>query len=323
MTHFDLPLDELRSYRPSIAQPADLDEFWASTIAEARAFGGDPVLVPVEPALPNVDVWDVTFPGFGGHPIRAWYSRPAGEKADLPVIVQYQGYNGGRGLAYEHTFWPSAGYAHLMMDTRGQGSGWGAGGETSDPAGSGASGAGYMTRGILDPFEYYYRRLFTDGVRAVDAVRALPGIDEKRLNVAGISQGGGIAIAVASLVPDLSAALIDVPFLCNFERALALIDSDPYGEITRYLSVHRDHTERALATLAYFDGATLATRATAPALFSVALMDDTCPPSTVFAAYHAWKGEPKEIVVYPYNRHEGGGAHQITRQWEYLSSPTA
>ena len=47
-------------------------------------------------------------------------------------------------------------------------------------------------------------------------------------------------------------------------------------------------------------------------------MDDTCPPSTVFAAYNAWGGEPKDIVVYPYNRHEGGGPHQVARQWDYV-----
>ena len=318
MPHFDLSIEELRSYRPEIAVPADLDAFWQGTLAEARAFGGGPVVTPVEPALPGVDVWDVTFPGFGGHPIKAWYSRPAGASGDLPVIVQFQGYNGGRGLAFEHTFWPAAGYAHLMMDTRGQGSGWGGGGETSDPAGSGASAAGYMTRGILDPREYYYRRLFTDGVRAVDAAAALPGADAERIIVAGISQGGGVAIAVSALVPGLAASLIDVPFLCDYRRALAIVDSDPYAEITRYLSVHRDHTERVFATLGYFDGATLAARASAPALFSVALMDDTCPPSTVFAAYNAWAGEPKDIAVYPYNRHEGGGAHQMARQWDYL-----
>jgi cephalosporin-C deacetylase len=293
VAHYDLPLDELRAYRPAIEEPTDLDAFWGDTVAEARAFGGVPILAKAEPPMPNVEVWDVTFPGFGGHPIKAWYSRPAGDRSDLPVIVQYQG------------------------------SGWGAGGETPDPGGTGAAGAGYMTRGILDPADYYYRRLFTDGVRAVDAVRKLPGIDQARIFAAGVSQGGGVAIAVAALVPGLAAALVDVPFLCHYRRALAVIDTDPYAEITRYLSVHRDHTERAFGTLSYFDGATLGKRATAPALFSVALMDDTCPPSTVFAAFNAWGGQPKEILVYPYNRHEGGGAYQVKHQWQYVRRMTA
>ena len=35
-----------------------------------------------------------------------------------------------------------------------------------------------------------------------------------------------------------------------------------------------------------FDGVDFAKRASVPALFSVALMDQVCPPSTVYAAYH-------------------------------------
>ena len=45
----------------------------------------------------------------------------------------------------------------------------------------------------------------------------------------------------------------------------------------------------------------------------LALMDDICPPSTVYAAYNAYAG-PKEIVEYPYNEHEGGGElHQVAK----------
>ena len=36
-THFDLPLAELRDYRPDLAEPADLREFWQTTLDEAHA----------------------------------------------------------------------------------------------------------------------------------------------------------------------------------------------------------------------------------------------------------------------------------------------
>src|SRR5690625_5610593 len=50
-------------------------------------------------------------------------------------------------------------------------------------------------------------------------------------------------------------------------------------------------------------------------MFSVALRDVICPPSTVFAAYNhygsATDADPaREMVVYPYNNHEGGGPAQ-------------
>jgi cephalosporin-C deacetylase len=154
-----------------------------------------------------------------------------------------------------------------------------------------------MTRGILDPADYYYRRVFADAVRAVEAVRGHDAVDETRVAVAGGSQGGGISLAVAGLLPDVAATLPDVPFLCAFPRAIAISPNDPYTEIVRYLKVHRDHEEQVLATLSYFDCATLGRRASAAALFSVALMDETCPPSTVYAAYNAYAG-PKAISVY-------------------------
>ena len=319
MAQFDLPLDDLRTYRPEVVDPTDFDEFWADTLAQARSQSGQVSSESAETPLDLVAVDDVTFPGFGGHPIKAWFSRPSNATAELPIVVQFQGYGGGRGLAIEHTFWPSAGYAHLMVDTRGQGSTWGSGGETPDPGGSAPAVPGYLTRGILDPAEYYYRRVFTDAVRAIDAARRLPGVDATRVVAAGGSQGGGIALAVAGLMPDIAAALIDVPFLANFRRAVAVTDEYPYQELTQYLAVHRGHAERAFATLGYFDGVNFARRAAAPALFSVGLMDQVCPPSTVFSAYNAYAGESKDIVVYPYNGHEGGGPHQTERQREFVS----
>jgi cephalosporin-C deacetylase-like acetyl esterase len=44
----------------------------------------------------------------------------------------------------------------------------------------------------------------------------------------------------------------------------------------------------------------------APALFSVGLMDDICPPRTVYAAYNHYAG-PKQMHRYPYNQHTRAG----------------
>ncbi len=63
----------------------------------------------------------------------------------------------------------------------------------------------------------------------------------------------------------------------------------------------------------------MAARCTAPALFSVGLMDPICPPSTVYAAYNHFAG-PKQIRVYPYNEHEGGGTYQTIEKIRFLTS---
>jgi cephalosporin-C deacetylase len=320
MPQLDLPLDELRRYQADVTPPSDLDAFWDKTLAATAEYELRPTFTPVRSGLVAVETYDVVFNGFGGHPIRAWLHLPAlklRERGALPAVVQYQGYNGGRGLPHEHIFWACAGYAHLVVDTRGQGSGW-AVGETGDPAGAGPSQPGFMTRGIDDPHDHFYRRVYTDAVRAVDVLRSHPLVDADRITVAGGSQGGGIAIAVAALADCVFSVMPDVPFLCDFRRAARTAATDPYAEIARYLKAHRGREQHVFDTLSYFDVAILARQATAPALFSVALMDQTCPPSTVFGAYNSYGGR-KDIVVYEFNDHEGGEAFHRSAQLTWLS----
>ncbi|WP_406015926.1 acetylxylan esterase [Streptomyces sp. NBC_00984] len=316
MALFDMPLPELRAYRPQIDEPDDFDAFWAKTLAETRAHDPAVSFEPVETGLTGMRTWDVTFAGFGGHPIKGWFSAPANAEGPLPLVVQFHGYNGGRSLPHCWGMWPLAGFAHFIMDVRGQGSG-GNVGDTPDPVGSGPSHAGFMTRGIEDPESYYYRRVYADAVRAVEAARSHPLADPARTVALGGSQGGGITLAVGGLVPDLAAIAVDVPFLCHFGRAVTLTDSNPYAEIARYLKIHRGKEETVLRTLSYVDGVSFAARGSAPALFSVALMDQVCPPSTVFAAHNAYPGE-KEIEVYPFNGHEGGAMFQETAQLRWV-----
>ncbi|GAB2859063.1 acetylxylan esterase [Nocardioides pacificus] len=312
----DWPLEQAREYHPALAVPEDLAGFWRSTLE------GEPVasrIEPVDNGLVAVDSHDVTFTGYGGHPVRAWLHLPAAplRSGPLPAVVQFQGYNGGRGLAHEHVFWATAGYAQLVVDTRGQGSGWTTG-ATGDPGATGPAQPGFLTRGVESPETYYYRRAYADACRAVAVLADHEAVDATRVVVAGASQGGALALAAAALVPDqVAAVLCDVPFLCDLRRAADLAQSEPYLELVRYLKAHRDRVAQTFDTLAYFDGAVLARLAGAPALFSVAMMDVICPPTTVFAAYNAYAG-PKEIEVYEFNDHEGGEAFQQVRQLAWL-----
>ncbi|MFE4951839.1 acetylxylan esterase [Leifsonia sp. NPDC056665] len=315
----DLTLAELADFRPEVEEPADFDAFWESTLAESRAAGGEVVLVPATTPVTQLIVEDLTFPGFAGEPVRAWVSRPLHADGPLPAVVQYQGYGGGRGLAGENVDWALAGYVHVFMDTRGQGSGWGTGGGTADPHGSGPATPGFMTRGIHDPREHYYRRVFTDAVRAVDAARALPFVDPARIAVTGGSQGGGIALAAGALA-DVQAVLPDVAFLCAYRRGAEVAADGPFRELATYLSVHRDAVETAFRTLSYLDGVNFARRIHAPSLFSVALMDTVVPPSTTFAAYNHLAAADRAIEVYPFNDHEGGQAAHWHKQAAWLAA---
>lgn len=199
MPWFDLPLAALQEYRTGAQEPPGLDGWWAERLDEARKVARPPGVTRYRAdAYRQLHAYDVEFSGARGDRIRGWYLRPAGAgDARLPIVVQFVGYGGGRGLPANHTLFPSVGYAAFVMDTRGQGGRWtvGATGDLApDPEYSAV-----MTRGIARPEDYYFTRLYVDAVRAVETAVELDGVDRSRVAVSGASQGGGLALASAAL----------------------------------------------------------------------------------------------------------------------------
>ena len=242
MTAFDMPLEQLYAYQPEREEPPDFDAFWAETLDSSRAAATPPTFERRDGPLRTLTVDDVSFSGFGGQRIKGWFLAPAGATAPLPTVVEYIGYGGGRSEPTEWLEWASAGYGHLVMDTRGQGSAWSRGDTPDLDADGGASQyPGFVTRGIAAPSTLllptaHHRR----GPRRRRRARPSPGrqgSDHRRRRRAR-------AVASPSPPPALSrdvrAACIDVPFMCHWRRSVEITDEPPYHELTRYLAVHRD-----------------------------------------------------------------------------------
>ena len=319
MPWYDMPLERLREYRTSTPEPEGLDDWWKQRLDQARAQARPAALTPYKPDVYHpFEVFDVEFSGARGDRIRGWYIKPdatgkgAAGNSGAPVVVKFIGYGGGRGAPTEHMVLPALGYALLVMDTRGQGGRWSTGATPDGAAGTGAENSLVMTRGILSPEDYYYTRLFTDAVLAVDTARELAG-GKGDVAVTGGSQGGALALAAAALHPDgIRVCHADMPFMCDIQRAITLAPQAPYAEIPEFLAENTDLVEPSLNTLRYVDCALLASRITAPTLMSVGLMDGICPPSTVFAAYNAINAE-KDIAVFPFSGHNFPATHTETQ----------
>lgn len=311
MAYFDLPLHELETYRPASTAQPDFEQFWLDTLAETAQ---RPVLVETTALdLPycGVRFARVTYSGWADSPIVGTYACPEGS-GPFPGLVLYHGYSSCRPDPFEMLSWTSQGYATLAIDVRGQS------GESSDTVGySGGHAPGYLTLGIGDPHHHYYRGVFVDGVRALACLAGQPEVDRSHMFVAGRSQGGGITLATAALwamstqhVPHsawsgirLRAAIAEIPFLCHFERAATIVDSDPYQEIGRYCRMSRVEPALVLRTLSYFDGMNFANYVITPTLVTAGLMDMVCPPSTIFAAYNAIPAG-KRIIVDQFGQHD-------------------
>jgi cephalosporin-C deacetylase len=235
----------------------------------------------------------------------------------LPCVIHYHGFGGSSGTVSDFSPWLLMGCAVISVDIREQqGATGSAGSYTSGTANS------VVTKGILDRDEYYYGHVYTDCVRAVDVAARLDRIDGSCLIVDGASQGGGIATAVAALDERPVIALTDVPSNSNFERRLE-IKVGPYSgtgafaNVNEYLRKHPRDTERVFDTLSYFDTMNMADRIRCKVLASVGLDDITCPPECYFATYNRITSD-KEVEIYPFNGHEGGGSLQTERKLQFL-----
>lgn len=314
----DKPLSELEHYHPPLTTAHDFNDFWSETLAESATQPLNSTSEEYTFPSDRVTVYQVRYDGFGqGTRIAGWYLLPREnyriiDNGKTPTLVYYHGYSGSKNLPVSYMAWALAGYGVFAVDTRGQN------GETPDNnAYSSGSVLGCMTKGILDPYGYYYRYAYMDCVRAIDFLRSRPEVGA--IIPTGASQGGGLTLAVAALARDkgIVAAMPDVPFLSHFRRSVEMFTEGPYRELVDYWKSHPYDVEASYRTLSYFDGMNLAPRINCPLLLSVALLDTICPPSTGFAVYNHLACE-KTIKVYPYNGHEGGSEFHEVEKYSFV-----
>jgi cephalosporin-C deacetylase len=297
MPSIDMPLEQLRQYKPALYREADFETFWESTVSEALKQPLNAELIPYNLPTRGVQCYAVRFDGFQGGRIAGWYLRPEGA-GKYPGVCMYHGYSGRGQRPLDMLAYASQGMCVLSMDCRGQN------GQSQDlsPAEEGHQ-MGWMTKGIRDPKTYYFRYVYADAVRALELLARRDEVDSKRLAVTGGSQGGALTLAVAALSDRPILAMPDVPFLCDFRRAIAISPNGPYPEIPNFLKMHPSLHDAAIRTLSYCDNMNLAPWITCRTYVCNCLWDDICPPSTVFAAYNHITAE-KSMEIYPFHKHE-------------------
>lgn len=314
----DMEKNALETFRPQVQMPADFVSFWSNTLQESRQIPALAQMQRVDSPIETLEFYDVTFPGFAGESIKGWLAGAPGftKRENQPLIVEYLGYGVGRGVPGERMFWPSAGYVHLIMDSRGQGGDCGTGGATPDPHPAPPHAFGFFTLGVENRETYYFRRLITDAYRAIDAALTLNFIDPRRVFVAGASQGGTLAACVGARHDGVRAVLSDLA-LGNVMYGVGHNDHMPYREVQRYLRAYPDRYDQVETTLSYFDAVNFARHATRPAYFSVSLSDEYVPPACTYSIFNEWSGD-KSMEVYPFNEHDDPNLHHLLKQHAWL-----
>jgi len=173
--------------------------------------------------------------------------------------------------------------------------------------------ADYRTRGREDRQKVYFRGMFLRAAGAVAFMRDYPDCDPEHLMIEGHSQGGGQALAGAALGGDIDGLVVSCPTHCDHTGPVI-------GRVAGWPKIVnvRDGVPdpREVEAARYIDGVNFASMIDCPTLFSVGFLDDTCPPTGVYAAYNSLAG-PKEIN----NEVTAGHLHterfkQATYRWQ-------
>jgi cephalosporin-C deacetylase len=161
------------------------------------------------------------------------------------------------------------------------------------------------SKGLLDKSEYSYRAVFMDCLKAIDFAWDQEEVDKSRIIIEGVSQGGGIGLVLCALDKRPWLAMLDVPSYSNLEAKVEGLHGS-HAAIADYLRIYPDEIDRVYTTLSYFDTMNFADKIRCRILASVGLKDNICPAQLFFATYNRINS-PKEIRLYPFAGHEGGG----------------
>ncbi len=304
MPLIDMPLEELQNYAGTNPKPEDFDTYWERALAELDRTDPAYRLTPSPFQAPAAQCFDLYFTGTGNATIHAKYLRPARPASvPHPAVIQFHGYSGRSDPWASLLSWTASGFSILSMDVRGQGG-------LSEDSGSisGTTLRGHIIRGLDDhPDKLLYRSIYLDTVQLARITMQLPEVDPHRIGVFGASQGGGLTLACAALVPEIKRAAPLYPFLCDYRRVWEMdLAKQAYEELQyffRSFDPRHLREEEIFRKLGYIDNQYLAERIEARVLMGTGLMDDVCPPSTQFAAYNRIRSH-KEMVIYPDFRHE-------------------
>ena len=277
---------------PGRTKPADFDAYWDNIIAESKALPFKVELIPVPVANANyqdkVEMFDVKINTLGDKPFIYGYlclPKNAAPKS-LPIVMSYQG--AGFRSASQTFFAASKG--RMILDINAHGLLNGQSPEYYKKADQ--DNSDYRVRGSESRDTLYFRGMIIRAVRALQYMKTRTEWDGKTIIVSGGSQGGGQALAVAGLDPDVTFCFAGVPALTDHGGEVAGREGG-WPKIIRTQKLD----PAVITACDYIDAAFFASRIrNAQCLLSVGFFDPVCPSSCVYAAYNSIPAKQKQII---------------------------
>jgi cephalosporin-C deacetylase-like acetyl esterase len=277
--------------KPTIKNPADFVQFWEQAKSESSKIPMDTrmVLLP-ERCTENVNVYHVNLQNFRtGARLYGILCVPKKE-GKYPALLKVPGagirpYLGDVAMAEKGIITFEIGIHGIPVNL------------DASVYNNLAAGAlyGYQALNLDHRDRYYYKRVYLGCVRANDFLVGLPQFDGNNLAVTGGSQGGALSIITAGLDSR-------VKFLAAYYPALS--------DLTGYLNGRAggwphlfdknnlpfNNTKEKIETAAYYDVVNFARLIKVPGIYSWGFNDETCPPTSMHAAYNVITA-PKSLYL--------------------------
>ncbi len=156
----------------------------------------------------------------------------------------------------------------------------------------------YTDINLDDKDLYYYKKVYLGCVRSIDYLCSLPEFDGKNVQVTGGSQGGALTIITAALNDKVTAIAAFYPALCD----LSGFAKGSVGGWPKMFRGDDNFSKQRLETTAYYDVVNFARRINVPGFYSWGYNDNTCCPTSIYAAYNVISAY-KEKHITPISGH--------------------
>jgi cephalosporin-C deacetylase-like acetyl esterase len=154
----------------------------------------------------------------------------------------------------------------------------------------------YWTFNMDNRDRYYYKRVYLGCLRANDFITSLPQYDGSNLAVTGGSQGGALSIVTAALDKRVRYLAALYPALCDVTGYLSN-RAGGWPHFFDKFNVGFHNTEEKLAAIPYYDVVNFARRITVPGFYTWGFNDETCPPTSMYAAYNCINASKQLILA--------------------------
>lgn len=285
--------------QPTQTEPTDFDAFWDSGKAELAKIPLDARLTLMPDACTSaVNVYHVSFRTIGNASGGQYTARIYGilcepvKPGKYPAILRVPGagvrpYFGSKDLAARGAITLEIGIHGIPVNLPQ---------ELYDQMRTGAL-QDYHLYNLDNKDLYYYRRVYLSCVRANDFLTSRENYDGQNLFVMGGSQGGQLTIVTAALDSRVKGCAAQFPAYCDVTGYLHgraggwphMFRPTKTGE-----NIHAIPTK--IATTSYYDTVNFAKRVKVPGHYTWGYNDETCPPTSIFAAYNQITA-PKTLML--------------------------